>query len=308
MKQEITIVTAFFRINRAEMKGFERTDEQYFEYFKGWAKLKNMIVVYVETDELKNRILEFRDSLGLKDKTIVNVVDNCFELDSELYNAMEIATNNPIQQLYRIRPNNPDASNAKYNYVQLLKTLCVKDAVDREQAKGMVAWMDFGYNHGWSTFTPDSDFNYTWEFDFPDKINVSAIQKPDDRPIYDIIFSMDTYIMGGGIIAPDGLWGELWNLLRESMIALCSCGLCDDDQNLLLMAYRKKPEIFKLWYMGWSMQLYEFGGKEHLILREHRDSALKNIAKDIWHGFQLRKECARYVISIFSHLLKYPPK
>lgn len=40
MEREITIVTAFFNINRQAWKKFERTEDQYFEYFKGWAQLK----------------------------------------------------------------------------------------------------------------------------------------------------------------------------------------------------------------------------------------------------------------------------
>ena len=57
MEKEITIVTAFFNINRQAWKKFERTEEQYFEYFRGWAQLKNTIIVYCETENMKNKIL-----------------------------------------------------------------------------------------------------------------------------------------------------------------------------------------------------------------------------------------------------------
>lgn len=304
--REITIVTAFFKIDRGNWKGFERTDEQYLDYFKVWAKLKNKIVVYVETDELKDRILSFRDSLGLADQTLVNIVHNCFDLDSELFMAIKSAAENPVQQLYRLRPENPDSCNSRYNYVQLIKSFCVCDAIQRGQASGMVAWLDFGYNHGGSAFSSDSDFNYLWTFDFPEKINLTTIQDIDDRPIFDIALSMDTYTMGGSIIAPDYLWPRFWQMLRKACLSLSACGLTDDDQTVMLMAYREDPDLFELWPMKWSMQLYEFGGKEHLKLASKfqggKPSSIRRVGRILKH----KLECYKLSRRIFRHMSKKP--
>ena len=52
MEKEITVVTAFFNINRQNWSKFERTEDQYFDYFTGWAKLRNKIIVYTQTENM----------------------------------------------------------------------------------------------------------------------------------------------------------------------------------------------------------------------------------------------------------------
>ncbi|RHT99038.1 HtrL family protein [Ruminococcus sp. AM27-16] len=263
MEKEITIVTAFFNINRQAWKKFERTEEQYFEYFRGWAQLKNMIIVYCETENMKNKILEFRDKLGLGQKTIVHIIDDFRSIDPKLLASIQKAADNKIQQGARLFAKNPEVWNADYDYVMLLKMWCVQDAVSRKETGDMVAWMDFGYNHGGAILDINSDFNFTWKYDFPDKINVFLVQELDDRPIFDIVCTMDTYIMGTVIVGAASLWNEFWNLMRTCMMELNDCGFTDDDQNVILMSYRKKPELFNTYKSDWQLPLKQFGG-EHI--------------------------------------------
>ena len=54
----------------------------------------------------------------------------------------------------------------------LLKMWCVQDAVKRLETEKMVAWVDFGYNHGGAVLDITSDFNFEWKYNFPDKINI----------------------------------------------------------------------------------------------------------------------------------------
>lgn len=276
MDSEITIVTGFFKINREDWKGFAITDKQYLSYFKVWAKLKNKIIVYVETEEMRNEILSFRDSVGLLENTVVNVIPNCTSLVPQLFDSIRIATEHPTQKLFRLRPSNPEVWNCTYNYIMLLKAWCVCDSIDRGQASGMIAWVDFGYNHGGNPISPLSDFNYLWKYDFPDKINLFTIQEPDNRPIFDIVFSMDTYIMGGVLVAPDHLWHPFWEMIQSNTAALNICGLSDDDQNVFLMCYRQNPSLFALHKSYWSVQLKQFGG-DHLIWTNESNKTNKGI-------------------------------
>lgn len=266
MEREITIVSAFFNINRQDWKKFERTEAQYFEYFKGWAKLKNMIIIYCETENMKNQIMDFRRSLGLENKTIIHIVKDFRSIDPELYSSIKKATENPTQRLVRLFPQNPEVWNADYDYVMLLKMWCVKDAVDRCETEMLVAWMDFGYNHGGAVLDINSDFNFLWKYDFPNKINLFLIQELDDRPIFDIVCTMDTYIMGTVIVGYSGLWNEFWELMKISMLELNDVGLTDDDQNIILMCYRKRPEIFSTYKSDWQLPLQQFGGS-HIGIR-----------------------------------------
>lgn len=271
MEKEITVVSAFFNINRQAWKKFERTEDQYFEYFKGWAKLKNMIIVYCETDNMKNKIMQFRHELGLEDKTIVHIIKEFRNIDPELLSSIKKAAENKVQQGARLFDKNPEVWNADYDYVMLLKMWCVQDAVARGETGEMVAWMDFGYNHGGAILDINSNFNFTWKYDFPDKINVFLIQELDDRPIFDIVCTMDTYIMGTVIVGAAQLWNEFWNLMRTSMMELNNCGLTDDDQNIILMAYRRKPEIFNTYVSGWQLPLKQFGGEHIRVLPEKEE-------------------------------------
>ena len=66
---------------------------------------------------------------------------------------------------YRYVMETPE-NKALYNYVMLLKSWCIKDAAERGLAKGLVAWLDFGYNHGGDTFIDPEDFDFCWDYEF----------------------------------------------------------------------------------------------------------------------------------------------
>jgi len=309
--KEITIVTAFFNINRDGWEKFSRTADHYLQYFAGWARMKNKIIVYVENEELAAKVMDIRASFGLGDKTVVNLIPDYRDIDEELYAGIKKATTNPIQQQFRLLPRNPECWNYDYNYVMMMKMWCVQDAVARKQASGMTAWVDFGYNHGGAVIDRDSDFNFLWSYDFSEKINLFSIQNLDDRPVFDIVRSLDTYIMGTVIVGPDALWLEFWNLMRSTMMSLNHCGLTDDDQTVLLMAYRIRPELFKLHASQWMMQIKQFGG-EHLRLLSGSNTRNKNLKEFLRSTvlyrvyLNFRDVCAnfRYAAQIFRTLQK----
>ena len=96
--KEITVVTGFFNINRENWKSFDRSAELYFDYFTQWAKLKNKIIVYVENKELKQKIIDFRESLGDGYETKVIVINDYKKIDEKLYDSIYEVTNNKIQR------------------------------------------------------------------------------------------------------------------------------------------------------------------------------------------------------------------
>lgn len=298
----ITIVTGFFKINRDNWKNLSRSDEQYFEHFKVWGSIKNQIIVYVETEALKEKILAFRKEYDLEHATIVHLVSNCVDLERDLYQSIKEATDNKIQQKYRFLKRNPETWNATYNYIMLLKAWCVVDAINRGEASGMVAWVDFGYNHGGYPIDKESNFNYLWEYDFPEKINLFLVQELDDRPIFDIILTMDTYTMGGVIVGIDHLWGKFWALMKESMLELNRCGLSDDDQSVILMSYRKYPSMFQTHMSNWSIQLKQFGGEHLRWATAKKERRIIAHFKVFTKWIKKRIQCFKYAYEIFHHL------
>lgn len=241
--KEVTIVTAFFDIGRGNWgHGFTRSEQDYLRYFGYWARMKNNLVVFTE-ERFKDEVMRIRAQHGLADKTRVVVVD-LDSVDPELLATIEEVLSHPEAVAARKQPQNPECWNARYDYVMCLKPILIQKAIEEGWASGMVAWFDFGYLHGAETFARPEDFDFTWETNLPDKVNLFFLKEDYDRPIEEIVRDMELYIMGATILAPSELWPEVAKLLRGAAMELASRGMADDDQTLFLMAFRKKKEIF----------------------------------------------------------------
>lgn len=279
---EITIVTALFDVGRKKWTDFERDTETYLEYFKFWARLRNKVIIY--TDRITGeKVLKIREEFGLQDRTKVIVIDCIEECDPDIYQRMEKTIANKRTVNYRKYPKNPESYSAKYNYIMLLKSWFVKNAVENGYADGMIAWLDFGYNHGGETYTNSNEFDYLWEYDFSNKIHLFLMTSLDDTPIFEIVYNMDVYFSGGVIVASADKWGDLWSMVRNSMYCLTQCGFVDDDQTLMLMAYREHPEVFEIHYIeDWFLPLKIFGGN-HLTVKKKKKKSQLSI---FWRNFK----------------------
>lgn len=305
MEKDITIVTAYFDIGRGQMKKFKRSTHDYFDYFCKWAKFKNDLVVFVESDDIKNEVLEFRSSIGLAEQTTVIAIDNVISLASETYGQIEKAIKNPVQIGYRFYPENPDSWCALYNYVTVLKAWCLNYTANVLNREGQLAWMDFGFNHGGTVYSLKSDFNIKWQYDFGEKITLFNLQKLDDRPIFDIIFSMDTYIMGSIIIVPSMLASKFWELTKKSIQALSVVGLSDDDQVVWLMCARIAPEYFSVKEtVGWHKALKEYGCSKLIFNDIPAENKLKGKLKKI----KKKLEAFKYSKKIYSFACNWTQK
>jgi protein YibB len=292
---EITIVTAFFDIGRAKWQGFERDANKYINYFKFWARIKNKIVVYTDAITAPH-IWGIREAYGLKDRTQVVVVDDVETLDSKVLLQLKKVIANKTLLQFRERPENPEAHSAAYDYVTYLKPYFMANAVKQNMAAGMLAWVDFGYNHGGEAFPISEEFCYQWEYDFSDKIHIFATEEIDDMPVFEIVKCMRVYISGGIIVGPDVLWEKVYSLFRCSMLHLTNCGMADADQTLLVMAYREAPELFEVHpVMDWFMVLKEFGGA-HLTLRQRKPlyKRYKRTAQNYWRKKEYKEAMKWY--------------
>lgn len=282
---DITIVTAFFDVGREKWRGkFKRDINTYIENFKFWARIRNELVIYTEKN-VSEKIWEVRKNFGLEKKTKIIVIDDIMSLDTDIYMRMKRALSHPLAVKNRKRPNNPECYNYVYNYVMLLKAWVLQETVRRNLAKDMIAWIDFAYNHGGEYYTHAEEFDFLWQYKFSSKIHFFSLNEPDNIPIFELVKNMNTYFTGGFIVLPICLATELWRLYRESMIHLTSVGMCDDDQTLMLMAYREKPEIFEIHHIdGWFEPWKKFGG-EHLQIKPKKQKIgslffrLKNFAR-----------------------------
>lgn len=254
---EVTLVTAFFDIGRSNEKSFSRTNEKYLNDFKFWSRMNNEMIVFSDKYTIEE-IKKIRNSFGLLSKTQFVDIEEYKSIDKELYESIKKSVNNNCFKEFHIQKDIPEAHNADYIYIMLLKEWCCNEVYKRKLAKGMIAWIDFGFNHGGEYYLDEKEFNFSWKMPLDDKIHLCELHKYDGLPPFEIIRRNDTYIQGCLIVAQDYLWKYLWNDVRTIMISLNTAGLADDDQLLLLMSYLNNPQKFILhncpkWNMGLSI-------------------------------------------------------
>lgn len=295
MDNKITIVTAFFPLKRESWKGFERPNNKYLEYFEFWARIKNDMIIYTD-EETSKYIEEIRKEKYDRHNTKIVIISDWKELDKELYESIKIATKNDINKEFHFNPGSPESWNYDYNYVMLLKEWCVKDAVEKGFAKDMIAWIDFGFNHGGEYYLKSEEFDFEWKWNFSNKIQLFQINELDNLPIFEIVRRMNTYIQGDIIIAPDNLWLELWKLVKNNMIALNKVGLVDDDQTILLMAYRENKEIFELHKSEWFSEIADCSQNKFTIKpkEEKNLKLLRNLKKTIKNRIKMKRYTNRW--------------
>lgn len=298
MEKEITLVTAFFRINRENWKNFERNDNVYFSYFEHWARIQNQLIVFVESKEHRKRVLNIRKKFGNESNTRVIIIDDIKEIDKELLKRISTACNHSIHQSFRIMPQNPEVIYPIYDYIMALKFWFLKEVVERKWNKNNhLAWIDFGFAHGSEVYPNAKEFDFTWKASFGDKLYFPALKVDDHRPIFDIVRTMDVYVMGCILVGSAEQWKKAWDWMREAECSLADCGMADDDQTILLMLSRKYPENIKLVQSkSWALFLKEHGAS-HLTVR--KENNLKKIISKSKINF------TRLKIHRFVRLLKY---
>ncbi len=247
---DIAIVTAFFDIGRGQWREsgsrdsrFRRTVDDYFAMFARLAKLKNPMVVFTEP-HLVARALELRRANGLEDRTAIVAIANLFE--SDLVAPVKAAVERRMSELFRhwvVNPDSPEYRESRYILVNALKSAFVCTAVDLGLVGApQAAWIDFGYCRDDQRFDPAEP----WRFDAGGKINLFHMLALDDAPIYRVVRSGAVYFQGCHIVGPTQAWPALAAEMSFGLAALLACDLIDDDQTLLLMAWRKSPESYRI--------------------------------------------------------------
>lgn len=298
---EISLVTAFFNIGRENFKAIPRTDDIYLNNFKFWARLKNNLVIYTDRFTAE-KVMDIRKQFGLADKTKVIVIDDIKMIEPDILDQMRSIRNNSWFERFRILPN-ATSNIPEYSYLMLLKAWFLADAAKNSYINEMVAWIDFGFNHGGKLYTNPEEFDFTWDFDFSDKIHLFYYEKLDTKPAYEMVRRLCDSIMGCIYILPAHYCNDLWNLTKQAMLNLLALGLYDDDQMLLLMAYRTKPEIFEIHKSEWFLPIREYGGSHLSVRRVGKRPWYKQMVVDISNKWRRFKLAFRNSVITFKDLL-----
>ena len=243
----VSIVTAFVDIGRGHWEGIKnnqmippyikRDTDTYLERFERLTKLKNPIVCFTETKYF-DRILAMRDDIELIG------IDTLFEDHTHLINKIEEVQQDPHFIKFVTNPASPEYWSPKYVAINLLKSHFVDYAIANNLTPtNTCAWIDFGYCRPEVYCPPGME----WKFDTEDQINLFCMNLfTHSKPIFEIVRTGEVYMQGCHIVAPKKYWSTLKQLVNDNLSTLFNVGLIDDDQTLLLMAYRSAPEIFKL--------------------------------------------------------------
>lgn len=246
---KIKIVTAFFDIGRGNSAVLPRSNDQYFEYFRFWARIRNELVVYCEPQNCE-RVRSIRREYGLEERTEVIPIADVYQIEPEIFAHMTEIEHNEEFCSFRYY-NNALSNRAKYDYIMLIKWWCLKDTAARTDSDYFLAWVDFGYNHGDARYVNSKEFDFLWDYPFPDKVNAFCLSNPDNMTCIDSLqFQKDCFI-GHTLIVPQGMCSKWWIQIKEAMYALISLDCIDDDQQLLLMVYKRYKEDFNIIICDW---------------------------------------------------------
>ena len=278
--EEITLVTDFFDIGRGQDKNkdLRRTAQRYFDEFKRWARIQNTLVVYTDSDSAEI-IKGIRAEYGLGEKTIIIQIDNLFELVPGLLPKLEKISHNKDFLNFRYLPE-ASSNNPKYDYLWMMKYYFMNDAYERGLLSENVVWMDFGFDHGGITYSDAEDYNFLWEYDFKNKIHISCLHDPDLVIGMQSLQFQDDCVMGCMYGLSRELVPTFWKLVRNAMEALLMLDCVDDDQQLVLMAYKARPELFTVHVTGWQMIMKEMGA-DHMKIKQKEAPKQENKYKKI---------------------------
>jgi protein YibB len=247
MSELVTIVTAFVDIGRDKWEGLKnnqlipsyikRDKSTYFERFERLAKVKNPMVVFAKSEDFE-RLKNIRQDISLV------AIDTVFEDHAHLLNKINQVQQDPNFIKFVTNPSAPEYWSPEYVAINLMKSFFVTYAIEQKLSDtANWAWIDFGYVRD-DTFCPPG---LEWKFSTDGKINIFCINPfTHSKPIFEIIRTGEVYIQGCHIVAPRNQWSTLKGLVSQNLSTLFNVGLIDDDQTLLLMAYRSLPELFKL--------------------------------------------------------------
>ena len=247
---DITIVTAFFDLGRGswKVKGakpspWQRTNSDYLNYFSHLAQLKNAMVIFTSPD-IAPQVLQLRKQAGLENATVIFTIGNLFEEPLLARLIAEVASKMTDAFRASLRaPLSPEYNFPNYVVLDALKSVFVMTAIAAQSISSrQAAWLDFGYCRDEKCF----DKNLPWQFDTGGLMHIFHMRPLDDLPVFKVVQRGTVYFQGGCKIGPVVAWADFARDIDSSLAALLAADMVDDEQTLVLMAWRKNPRRFKI--------------------------------------------------------------
>ena len=245
-----TIVTAFFDTGRetwqtpgAAPSRYRRGTDFYLGAFNRLARLPNPMVIFTEP-RFAATVLAARESAGLAAITRVFTLESLFDAPPATTLLAAVAARQTAQfRRFVWAPDLPEYNEPRYVAINALKSAFVLTAMHfGAVATADVAWLDFGYCRSDDQF----DAAVPWRFDTMGCMNLFQVLVLDDTTILDVVRSGQVWFHGALAVGPTIAWPDYADALDAAFRALLACDLVDDDQTLVLMAWRAKPTDYRL--------------------------------------------------------------
>lgn len=268
-----TIITAFFDIGRKDFEIIPRSNDEYFKHFECWARLNNKLIVYTQP-HFSESIKDIRKKYNQLENTIIITIDNICDIEHDIYQKYcEIAQEGDLDK-FKLIKGTIAANKPTYIYLMLMKYWFMKDTVKRGYVEEYATWLDFGYGHG-NFFMEPTEFDFEWKYDFGDKITLFTCHELDNVPMYEVVRCSLNYIMGFMVVVPKEQCEKHWQYMKEAAEELYKVGFIDDDQTVLLQAYRNHKEDYQIINSDWFMPLVTYGGNHLKVVEKTRPKSIE---------------------------------
>jgi hypothetical protein len=288
-------VTAFIDLNRSQWDKWEqRGTDAYFTAFSRLIPLfanstENELFVYIDTP-LSERIRNICN--GIPNIHIVPIDDTFLSCNSLLWRRLPKETSIMRSEQYRTllkdRLDYPEHSVPKYNMINHAKIDLVVYTMNLTDAP-VLGWIDFGYCK-----TDDIVPNTLLDISklVSSKMNFSLVNhiEPHHYNIMQTLTNPPELIEGGFFFSDRDTLIKYQKFYHKIHEAFHTQNIVDDDQHIILQAYRHQPELFNLVYQGkWLMSLkyFELSKPEFVV---YPAGGLGNQLFQIAHGYALSRQ------------------
>jgi len=298
MNNSVIFVTAFKNLNRHNWEGFERTVDNYINYFENLTMIPIRLICYCE-DDVRNILhtkLKFVNTYPYNsEETFFRFIDK----EKEVMNSVQ------FKNLVKHR-NDPETNKPGYNSATHNKVWFIKRTKAMFPNYTHYAWIDFGYIRTKDNIPQQLDFTHLLD----NKILFSTMKQFQidklSNPIQACIDINSQTLIGGIYFCPKNMVDWYYQEYYKMVMNYYANNLVDDDQEIVKQLLRSHSHKFNLVATGaWFELLNTF--KVPLAIDVVIPTCLKDINTLQWaiNGVKKNVENLRNIYIVCNRRYKH---
>jgi hypothetical protein len=297
MNNSVIFVTAFKNLNRHNWKGFERSVDNYVNYFANLTMIPIRLICYCEDevrDILHNKLKFFNTYPYKPEETFFRFI----EKERVIMDSMQ------FKALVKHR-NDPETNKPEYNSATHNKSWFLKRTKDMFPNYTHYAWIDFGYIRTKNNIPTQLNFA-----SLPDNKILFSTMKPLQidkllNPIEACIDINSQTLIGGLYFCPKDMVDWYYKEYYNMVMSYYANNLVDDDQEIVKQLLKNHTDKFKLVVTGgWFELLNRF--KVPLTIDVVIPTCLKDLDTlgSVIKGIKRNVEHVRNIYVVCNHIYK----